>query len=82
MPRAVAGALVLWVIAGLTVFGGLSQRRRWAVPVEVLRMVALTAIGAWMGVMLGQFVVGAAASLALAVLSAFWVARYHNPRAT
>jgi len=73
-------AAVVLLLSGLSVWGGLFEARRWAVPLEWARMAASVALAAWL--VRGEAVfapVVVAAAVAALVLS-LWAARYRRPR--
>ncbi len=73
VPVAPAIAAASFVFLTLAVWGGLFESRRWAVPLEGLRLVTMVAIASWVAVQWPAFLVPAAISAALAVGSAAWL---------
>lgn len=44
LPHALALAIGLLIFAGVVTFGGLIEKRRWALPAEALRVAAAIAV--------------------------------------
>ncbi|MCC6551482.1 MAG: sterol desaturase family protein [Polyangiaceae bacterium] len=74
-----AGAVVI-LLAGLSVWGGLFEARRWAVPLEWGRLAAAVALAAWLARGTASFAPVVAAAAAAALVLSLWAARYRHPR--
>lgn len=48
LPKGELFALGVWIVAALTSWGGLFEGRRWAWPLEVVRLVATVPVAAWL----------------------------------
>lgn len=72
------GALL--VLAALGVWSGLLEHKRWAMPVEAIRLVGLGAVGVYYAVVHGGLVVGALV-VASSVVSAAWLLVMSRSRA-
>jgi sterol desaturase/sphingolipid hydroxylase (fatty acid hydroxylase superfamily) len=75
--QALAAASLLF---GLLTPGALFEARRWAVPVEWLRLGLLVAFAAWLARGSALLVPVTAGAGALALVLAIWVGRYRNRR--
>jgi len=73
-------ALAALLIAGLSVWGGLFEVRRWAAPLEWARLAAAAALAAWLARGTPAFTLVLAGALAAALALSFWVARYRGRR--
>jgi sterol desaturase/sphingolipid hydroxylase (fatty acid hydroxylase superfamily) len=79
-PRALAlgAALVFWTLLSL---GGLVDGRRWAVPIELARLVALAAAAAAVAPAWAGALAAGAGALGVAAVLGIWLLRCAAPRA-
>ncbi len=79
LPRSQLWAVALVILVTSIGWGGLVERRAWALPLELLRLFGAAAVGAWVSLSAG-LPAAAVAAAALALASAGWLLRL-RPRA-